>query len=303
MPPPTTDRGEPVDIAARPPRRRADAPPWARRLLIGLAAGYFAVIVVLPVAALIHGAVFSTPPADRPLFDPPLVERPAPAAPGSRLWSSEAATAFGLTLLAAAAAIVVNTVFGTILAWVLVRKRFPGRAMLNGLIDLPFAVSPVVAGYMLLLLYGRGGWLAGLTDALGVPVAFALPGVLLATGFVGLPFVVRELVPVLEELGEEEEQAAATLGAGPLTAFFRVTLPGLKWGLLYGAVLTGARALGEYGAVAVVGGAVTGRTETATLFIDRMLLERDQPTAYAASLLLVGISVVFLAGLEFLKRR
>lgn len=291
--------------------------PWIRRTLIALSLGYLAIIVLVPVGALAYQTVVAAWPAERPLFDPPLsASVSAAAAPehapglGERLariaaglTGPDAVTAFGLTLALAALSVFVNVVFGTATAWILVRQRFRLRGLVNGLIDLPFAVSPVVAGYMLLLLYGRNGWLGGASEATGVPVAFAFPGALLATIFVSLPFVVRELVPVLEEIGIEQEQAAATLGASPWQTFRLVTLPALKWGLLYGATLTAARALGEYGAVAVVGGAVAGKTETATLFIDRMLLERREPTAYAASLGLVVLSLAFLVVLELLKRR
>lgn len=294
--------------------------PAVRRLLIGLTVAYPALVVLAPVGALVWQTFAAAQPADRPLFDPPLladgVETGVHTAPtpdagligrighiAAALTTREALTAFGLTLTLAAAATVINVVFGTVIAWILVRQRFRLRGLVNGLIDLPFAVSPVVAGYMLLLLYGRGGWFGGLTQAVGTPVAFAFPGALLATVFVSLPFVVREVIPVLEEIGFEQDQAAATLGAGPWQTFRLVTLPGLKWALLYGAVLTAARALGEYGAVAVVGGAVAGKTETATLFVDRMLLERREPTAYAASLGLVLLSLAFLVILELLKRR
>jgi len=173
--------------------------------------------------------------------------------------------------------------------------------VLNGLIDLPFAVSPVVAGYMLILLFGRRGALAPLVSALGIPVAFALPGMILATLFVTLPFMVRELMPVLAAFGTEQEQAAATIGASGWQTFWHVTFPALRWGFIYGITLTFARALGEFGAVLVIGGGVQGRTETATLYIFRALDDRQYIGAYSAALLLGAISLALVLGSDLLR--
>jgi sulfate transport system permease protein len=185
----------------------------------------------------------------------------------------------------------------------MVRHRFPGRQLLNGLIDLPFAVSAVVVGYMLLLLFGRTGLLAPVLQALNLKVAFALPGMILATLFVTMPFMVRELIPVLKEFGVEQEQAAATLGASGWQIFWLVTFPALRWGFIYGLTLTFARALGEFGAVLVIGGGVQGRTETATLYIFRALDERQYVGAYSAALVLGLLSLAIVLGSDLLRQK
>jgi sulfate/thiosulfate transport system permease protein len=168
---------------------------------------------------------------------------------------------------------------------------------------MPFAISPVVAGYMLLLLFGRNGYLAPLLEILGIRVAFALPGMILATLFVTLPFMIRELIPVLESFGTEQEKAAATLGASGWQTFWRVTFPALRWGMIYGITLTFARALGEFGAVLVVGGGVQGRTETATLYIYRALDERQYIGAYSAALVLGIFSLALVLGSDWFRRK
>src|SRR5882724_5682251 len=176
----------------------------------------------------------------------------------------QALHALWLTLLIAAIAVPANTLFGVVLAIALVRHRFPGRGLVNAIVDLPLALSPVVVGFSLYLLYGTGGWLGGLSDH-GIKILFALPGMTLATIFVSLPFVVREVVPVLREIGTDQEQAAETLGAAPFTTFRRVTFPSIRWAVSYGVVVTTARAIGEFGAVSLVSGAIVGKTETMTL--------------------------------------
>jgi sulfate transport system permease protein len=212
-------------------------------------------------------------------------------------------SAFWLTILIGVFVVIVHAILGTVVAWVFVRDRFPGRSLINGLIDMPFAISPVVAGYMLLLLFGRNGILAPLLAPLGIRVAFALPGMVLATLFVTLPFMVRELIPVLEHFGIHHEQAAATIGANGWQIFRRVTFPALRWGFIYGVTLTFARALGEFGAVLVIGGGVQGRTETATLFIYRALDERNYVGAYSAALILGLLSLALVLGADVLRRR
>ncbi len=218
------------------------------------------------------------------------------------LTSAAALNALKLTLLLAVTAVVVNTVFGVCLALVLARDNFKGRRIINGLIDLPFAVSPVIAGFMLILLFGRNGWFTGLIDALNIRVVFALPGMLLATIFVSMPFVVREVVPVLRHLGVEQENAAYTMGAGHWRTFWQITLPNIRWGLMYGVLLTFARSIGEFGAVLVVGGGVTLLTETSTLFIYRSLDDRNEVGAYAMALVLAAISFSLLLIMEYSKK-
>ncbi len=212
-------------------------------------------------------------------------------------------SAFRLTIYIALIAVAVHALFGTALAWVLVRYRFRGHWLLNGVIDLPFAVSPVVVGYMLLLLFGRTGLFAPILETLNIKVAFAIPGMIMATMFVTLPFMARELMPVLEAFRVEQEQAAATLGANGWQTFWMVTFPALRWGVIYGVILTFARALGEFGAVLVVGGGVQGRTETATLFIYRALDERQYVGAYSAALALGLLSLILVVGTELLRKR
>jgi sulfate transport system permease protein len=257
-----------------------------RTVLITVAWLYASVLVLAPVAALLAGALQS-----------------GVGAALRALAAPEVLAAFGRTLLIALVAVAIHTVCGTAVAWVLARQRFFGRAAVNALIDLPFAVSPVVVGYMLLLLFGRNGLFGPALQAAGWRVAFAMPGMVLATLFVTLPFVVRELVPVLEAAGVDAEQAAATLGASAWQTFWRVTFPALRWGLAYGLVLTFARALGEFGAVLVIGGGVQGQTETATLFIFRALEERQYVPAYAAALALGALSLTLVAGVEALRKR
>ncbi|MEK6300182.1 MAG: sulfate ABC transporter permease subunit [Acidobacteriota bacterium] len=217
--------------------------------------------------------------------------------------STDAVSSFKLTLIMAATATVINTVFGLCIAWALVRDDFWGRRIINGLVDMPFAVSPVIAGFMLILLFGRGGWLTHLTEGIGLKVVFALPGILLATVFISLPFVIREVAPVLSQVSADQESAAHTMGASGWQTFWHVTLPAIRWGLLYGVSLTFARAVGEIGAVLVVSGGVSGLTETSTLFIYRSLDDRNYVGANAMSVVLAGVSFLILIVIEFFKKR
>jgi sulfate transport system permease protein len=196
-----------------------------------------------------------------------------------------AISAFWLTIEVAAIAVVANTVFGVIAALALARGKFRGKWLLDALIDLPFAVSPVVIGLALVLVYGRDGWIE-----LPFQVIFSVPGIVLATIFVSLPFVVREVTPVLREIGDEQEQAAATLGASSWQTFWRITLPAIRWGVTYGVVLSTARAIGEFGAVSVVSGKVAGETMTLTLLVEQRFTNYDLAGAYAASALLALIA-------------
>jgi sulfate/thiosulfate transport system permease protein len=257
---------------------------WVRWLLIALVAAYVGFLIVTPILALIFGAL-----------------EKGIGASLSSLDQAEIATAFWNTVWISLIVVVIHGVFGTITAWVFVRDRFPGRDLLNAIVDMPFAISPVVAGYMLLLLFGRGGMLAPLIDFLGVQVAFALPGMVLATLFVTLPFMIRELIPVLASFDVRQEKASFTLGASGWRTFWRITFPALRWGLIYGITLTFARALGEFGAVIVIGGGIQGRTETATLFIYRALDERQYIAAYSAALVLGLFSLLLVIGSNWLR--
>ncbi len=210
-------------------------------------------------------------------------------------------SAFWLTLQITLIAVPINTAFGIIAALALVRRRFPGRSLLNALIDLPFAVSPVVIGLALLLVYGKNGWLGGFLDDIGVPVIFAVPGMILATLFVSLPFVVREVMPVLREIGTDQEQAAHTLGASTWTTFWRVTLPAIRWGVIYGVILTTARSLGEFGAVAIVSGKISGKTETLTTHVEERFHAFDLVGAYTASIVLALMALSVLLGMTLLQ--
>jgi sulfate/thiosulfate transport system permease protein len=224
------------------------------------------------------------------------------AAAWDAVTTPEAQHAFYLTLVMVAVAVPLNTIFGVLAALAIVRQRFPGRALFNAAIDLPFAVSPVVVGLALLLVYGsRDGWIGDWLADQGIRVIFSTPGMILATMFVSLPFVAREVIPVLREIGTEQEQAAATLGAGPMQTFFRVTLPAIRWGVAYGVVLTTARALGEFGAVSVVSGRLSGQTETATLFVENRFQRFDETGAYAAAVVLALLALGTLLAMNLIK--
>jgi sulfate transport system permease protein len=211
--------------------------------------------------------------------------------------------AFWLTIELVAIAVPLCTLFGVVAAIAIVRRRWRGRALFNALLDIPFAVSPVVIGLALLLVYGRLGWFGDWLAQNGLRIVFAFPGMLLATIFVSLPFVARETIPVLREVGTEQEQAAATLGAGPFQTFWRVTLPAIRWGVAYGVVLTTARALGEFGAVSVVSGHIAGQTETLTLHVEDRVEAFDLTGAYAAALVLALIALLTLLSMNLLRRK
>jgi sulfate transport system permease protein len=259
---------------------------WAGWILITIVVVYVAFLILTPITALAFGA-----------FEKGFGEII------SSLNQPDVFLAFWNTLWISLVVVTVHAIFGTLVAWVFVRHRFPGRNLINGLVDMPFAVSPVVAGYMLLLLFGRNGILAPVIEGLGIQVAFAMPGIVLATLFVTLPFMIRELIPVLEAFDNRQEKAAATLGANGWQTFWRVTFPALRWGMIYGITLTFARALGEFGAVLVIGGGVQGRTETATLFIYRALDERQYIGAYSAALALGLFSLILVLGSDWLRRK
>jgi sulfate/thiosulfate transport system permease protein len=207
----------------------------------------------------------------------------------------DALHALKVTLILTAIAVPANTIFGVLCALAIVRHRYPGAGIVNAVVDLPLALSPVVVGLALLLLYGRGGWLGG------HGIVFALPGMVLATIFVSLPFVVREVVPVLREIGTEQEQAAATLGASALQTFLRVTWPAIRYATAYGVVLTTARALGEFGAVSVVSGRLAGETESLTLYVQDRYQSFDTTGAYAAAVVLALLAMATLLLMTRLK--
>ena len=209
--------------------------------------------------------------------------------------------AFWLTLLIAAIAVPLNTIFGVVCALAIVRRRFPGAGLVNAIVDLPLAISPVVVGLSLFLLYGRTGWFGPWFQGHGVQILFAVPSMVIATIFVSLPFVAREVVPTLRELGDEQEQAARTLGANGWQTFWRITLPAIRWAIIYGVVLTTARCFGEYGAVAVVSGNVEGRTQTATLRVQDAYENFNQSGAYGISLVLAAMSVIVLVAMSLLR--
>jgi len=211
--------------------------------------------------------------------------------------------AFWLTLLCVAIAVPLNTLFGILTALVLVRQKFWGRGALNAVIDLPFAISPVVIGLALFLIYGREGWFGPTLSSWGIDVLFSVPGIILATIFVSLPFVVREVMPVLQEIGTDQEEAAQTLGANWWQTFWRVTLPAIRWGVIYGVVLSTARVLGEFGAVSVVSGKISGKTETLPLFVEKRFDNFDLAGAYAAAILLAVLALSVVFSMNFLQRR
>jgi sulfate/thiosulfate transport system permease protein len=209
--------------------------------------------------------------------------------------------AFKITLILCAIAVPANTVFGIVCALAIVRRRFPGKGLVNAFVDLPLALSPVVVGFSLFLLYGRTGWFGPWFARHDVQVLFALPAMVLATIFVSVPYVAREVVPTLREIGDEQEQAAYTLGASSWQAFWRITLPSIRWAVIYGVVVTSARCLGEYGAVAIVSGNISGKTETATLRVQDYYENLDQAGAYGVALLLGLIAIAVLVVMTLLK--
>jgi sulfate transport system permease protein len=254
--------------------------------LRAIALGYLAILLVLPVGFVFYKT-----------FEHGL------GAAWDSVTTPDAQNAFWLTIEMVAIAVPLNTIFGVVAAIAIVRHRFRGRALFNALLDLPFAISPVVVGLALLLLYGRTGWFGDWLTQNGLRVVFSTPGMVLATIFVSLPFVVREVIPVLREVGTEQEQAAETLGARPLQTFWRVTLPAIRWGVAYGVVLTTARALGEFGAVSVVSGHIAGQTETLTLHVQDRFEAFDLTGAYAASLVLALLALVTLLSMNLVRRK
>lgn len=208
-----------------------------------------------------------------------------------------------VTLVLAVITVPINTVFGLCAAWALTRRKIPGRAFLLSVIDLPFSISPVVAGLMIVLLYGRRGWFGTWLFEQDFRIIFALPGMVLATAFVSMPFVVREIIPVLDELGKDQEEAGKTLGANGWQIFWRITVPNIRWGLLYGILLTNARSMGEFGAVSVVSGNIGGETQSLPLFIEDAYKQYQSEAAFSAALILALLALVTLVLKEILEQK
>ena len=266
------------EIAARRMRQAQRDPLWVRGTLILAAVTVVGVLIVVPVVHVFAGALSEGVRAywDNLVADP------------------DTRHAILLTLTVVPLALLANVVFGIAAAWAIARFRFPGRTVLIALIDLPFSVSPVVAGLMLVLIFGLQGYLGPFLRGHDLKVLFATPGLILATAFVTFPFVARELIPVMEAIGPDEETAALSLGASGWQMFRRVTLPNIKWGLLYGIILCNARAMGEFGAVYVVSGHIAGQTDTMPLRVEKLFQEYNLPGSFAVASLLTLLAIVTL---------
>src|ERR1700723_313419 len=253
---------------------------WVLRIFV---VGYLGMLIAVPVGSIAYRAFapgFSE--AWRDLTDP------------GGVGTHDFVHALILTLLVAAIAVPLNTVFGVGVAILLARHRFPGYRLLDAAIDLPIAISPVVVGFSLLLVYDKTGWIGSWLASQGIQVAFSIPGIVLASAFISIPYVAREVLPVLQEIGTEQEQAAATLGAGPLITLLRITLPSIRWGIAYGVTLTTARVLGEFGAVSIISGNIQGQTETLTLYVSNQFVNFNTVGAYMGGLVLAVISLLVL---------
>lgn len=252
-------------------------PAWLRRALIGIALLFVALFLILPLAAVFTEALRKGVDAFFEAFKEP-----------------DAWSAIKLTLLITAIAVPLNLVFGVSAAWAIAKFEFKGKALLTTLVDLPFSVSPVVAGLIYVLVFGAQGWLGPWLQAHDIQIIFAVPGIVLATVFVTFPFIARELIPLMQAQGNEEEQAAMVLGASGWQIFWRVTLPNIKWGLLYGVILCNARAMGEFGAVSVVSGHIRGQTNTMPLHVEILYNEYQSVAAFAVASLLALLALVTL---------
>jgi sulfate transport system permease protein len=270
-------------VASSTVRERSGATRWTLRLV---AIAYVVILVVLPLAVMVYRT-----------FSDGVGEFLA------SITSPEAVTAITLSVEVAIQAVLINTVFGVAIALLITRYRFRGRGVINALIDLPVSVSPVIAGLALILVYGSSGWFGGFLAAIGVQVIYSVPGIVLATCFVSLPLVVRELIPVLDEIGLEQEQAGRSLGASAWQRLWRLTLPSIRWALAYGVVLSLARALGEFGAVRVVAGNVLGATQTMPLLAAQRYADLDENGAYAISFVMVAIAIVCIIIVALLRPR
>jgi sulfate/thiosulfate transport system permease protein len=270
--------------AVAPSQRGREESPVARRTLITIALAFCFVFLLLPLANVFAQAL---------------------ARGWMYYWSSlthpDSQAAIRLTLLVAAISVPLNVVFGLAAAWAIAKFEFRGKSVLITLIDLPFSVSPVVAGLMFVVLFGLQGFFGRWLDAHDVKIIFAVPGIVLATIFVTFPFVARELIPVMQATGTEQEQAALTLGANGWQTFWHVTLPSVKWGLIYGIILCNARAMGEFGAVSVVSGHITGQTDTMPLRVEKLYNEYNTPAAFAVASLLAALALLTLGIKTFLE--
>ncbi|MBV8055445.1 MAG: sulfate ABC transporter permease subunit CysW [Deltaproteobacteria bacterium] len=275
-------------VAATPAKHLREAttePPWVRGLITGLALLFLGIFLFIPLAAVFTEAL-----------------REGVRVYLAAISNSEARSAIELTLLTAAIAVPLNLVFGVMAAWAITRFQFPGRSLLITLIDLPFAVSPVISGIVFVLLFGAQGLAGGWLAAHHLKIVFAVPGIVLATTFVTFPFIARELIPVMEAAGVEQELAALTLGASGWQIFFRITVPNVKWGLLYGIVTCNARAMGEFGAVSVVSGHIRGLTNTMPLYVEILYNEYDFSAAFAVASLLTLLALITLIARRLLNR-
>jgi sulfate transport system permease protein len=285
----TRQAAEPARTATRKISPAAGSPvvepAWVKVVLLLVALLFLLLFLLLPLCSVFAEAF-----------------RKGAAAYVASIAHPEAWAAFRLTLLAAAIAVPLNTLFGLSAAWAIAKFDFRGKTILTTLIDLPFTVSPVIAGLMFVLLFGAQGWFGPFLADHGLRVIFAVPGIVLATMFVTFPFVARELIPLMQVQGSDEEEAAIVLGAGPLQTFWRVTLPNIKWGLLYGIVLCNARALGEFGAVSVVSGHIRGQTNTVTLHIENLYNEYNFVAAFSVASLLAGVALVTLLAKTLVER-
>ena len=270
-----------IDKVKRPKKQS-----WVPAVLIGIAIAYLFLVQYIPAINVFFEAFKK---GTGPFL--------------SNLAKPEFLHAAWLTLLLAAISIPVNAVFGLCAAWAIARHKFPGRAIVLSIIDLPFSISPVVAGLMIVLLYGRQGWFGPWLQAHDIQIIFAFPGMVLATAFVSMPFVAREVIPILEEFGKDQEEAARTLGANDWQTFWRVTLPSIRWGLLYGLILTNARAMGEFGAVSVVSGNIANTTQSLPLFVEDAYKQYETEAAFSAAVLLAFLAVITLVLKEILERK
>lgn len=261
-------------------------PVWVKRLVLGAGLSFFALFLLMPLVAVFIEAL-----------------RKGWQAYLAAIVEPDALSAIRLTLLAAAIAVPLNLVFGIAAAWVIAKFEFPGKQLLTTLIDLPFSVSPVVAGLIYVLVFGAQGWLGPWLQAYDLKVIFAVPGIVLATVFVTFPFIARELIPLMQSQGRDEEEAAMTLGASGLQAFWRVTLPNIKWALLYGVILCNARAMGEFGAVSVVSGHIRGETNTMPLHVEILYNEYQFTAAFAVASMLALLALVTLVIKSYIEWR